>query len=155
MTYLTYQSKKTKGPVLDSIAETFSADEAKTVSEYVALKRKVSFPSDWKSDLTLSVAGFNQNLVMSIMGRWKKYRGRSEATLLNGSYSVSDGSFRGTQYGPSIDTWGEHPGVGWEELQSTDFSLPLNSVMTILSGTDMKWLLRENIGSSSIGSIPR
>lgn len=143
------ESEKT---VLDLDAETFSADEKKNMSELDELLKQnvISFPADWKSDLTLNLPGFNQNLTLRVMGRWKTYRARSEATLLNGSYCVSNGSFRGTQSGPSIDTWSEHPGDAWEELQSACSSLPLNSALAILWGTDVSRVLSEKLGSSPL-----
>ncbi len=138
--------------VLSVIARTFSVDEKKSISHQKSLlKQKVTFPGNWKSDLILKVDGFEQDLVLTIIGRWKKYRAKSEATLLNGSYCVSDGSFMGTQYGPSIDTWGEHPGDAWEELPITGFSLSTNSALAILWGTDVGGLLRERVGSLSLG----
>lgn len=140
--------------VLSLIAKTFSAGEKKAIShQKSSLKQKVTFPADWQSDLILKVAGFDQDLVVTIIGRWKKYRAKSEATLLNGSYCVSDGSFRGTQYGPSIDTWGEGPGDAWEELPVTEFSLPMNSALAILSGTDVSDVLREKVGSLSLNFV--
>jgi hypothetical protein len=75
-----------KETVLSVIARTFSVDEEKAVlHQKSSLGQKFAFPEDWKSELSLRVTGFEQDLVLTVTGRWKKYRARSEASLLNGS----------------------------------------------------------------------
>jgi hypothetical protein len=140
-----------KKNVLDIIAETFSAGEARVLSEKNPSRRGVvSFPAPWTEELSLRLVSTYQNMILRVGGSWRKYRARSEATLLSGSYCVSDGSFRGTQVGPSIDTWGVHPGDAWEEIIDEDIRPPSNLCITILSGSDVRNVLREKIGPNPL-----
>ncbi len=146
-----------KNTVLDIIAETFSAGEATVVSELKNPTRRglVYFPAAWTEELSLRPVSIDQNLIVSVGGSWRKYRARSEAILLSGSYCVTDGSFKGTQVGPSIDTWGVDLGHAWQEIFDEDIRLSSSLCVTILSGSDVRGVLREKIGPSPISSAKK
>jgi hypothetical protein len=145
---LTDQSGK---KALDLIAERFAADEKQSLIELQELCRSAaSFPPNWSSDIRLSLHEHERKTVLTVIGKWKAFRARSEASLFEGSYCLTNGSFRGTQVGPSIDTWGEHPGEHWEQLHGELSLLPSNGALTILGGSNVSGPLKEKVGPSPI-----
>lgn len=130
----------TKTTILDIISEAFINSGDQIVSEHkeLFLKKHVSFPEDWIAELSFTMDGIEEEIQIQIWGRWKRYHARLEANLLNGSYCLTDESFKGQQIGPSIDVKGKHPGEHWEEIVEKDFSLPSNMILAVLyhpSGT--------------------
>jgi hypothetical protein len=71
----------------------------------------------WPEDFERLVEVSSETLRVSarICGNWRRYRGRTEAHFVNGSYCVNDGTFRGGQSIPPVDHV-EPPGAGWEEV---------------------------------------
>ena len=102
---------------------------------------KLPSGSSIEVDMILKNSG---KLKMRIHLIYKHYRGKLQAQLVNGSYCMTNQSFSGTQIGPVIDTWGPHPGPGWEEIDSK-YPLPLHTIMCILYGSkaDPKQLQEE------------
>jgi hypothetical protein len=135
--------------VLDIINIAFRSGEQEALMQFnqSLAAGVIAFPSDWGSELRIHLVGCVEDLSLQVFGRWKRYRARSEAVLLKGSYCLSNDSFKGTITGPSIDTWGRHPGEeGWEEITDHNFALPLNRSLCILSGTDVRSVLQEALG---------
>lgn len=56
--------------------------------------------------------------------RYRIFRARLEFTLLNGSYNLTNESFVGGQYSPSIDTMSSDPGPGWEQIEELPATMP-------------------------------
>lgn len=137
---------------LDAIADAFSKGEEWSLSGYQkeSSRKAGLFPSNWCAELKLREANRGKDINLSIIGRWRRYRSRVEAVILNGSYCVSNGSFKGELAGPVIDTQGEFPGDAWTEISDPNFTMPLNKVVTILSKSNVKELLREKLGPQSI-----
>lgn len=133
--------------VLDITSTAFVDGESATLLE---AKKRGFFPQDWKRDLVFKIDGIDEELRIRVLGHWKRYRARLEATLLDGSYCVSDESFRGSQAGPWIDVKGAHPGESWTEVADGDFALPSNRVIIIRAAGDVKTALREGYGSKSL-----
>ena len=80
-------------------------------------------PRNWASEVAFDLHETDR-LRIQVIGIWKLYRARTEASLLNGSYCLTDNSFKGEMVGPAIDTQGSHPGEQWELITDNDFVLP-------------------------------
>jgi hypothetical protein len=132
--------------IIDVISD--KTEEAEQVSIQKANKSQL-FPPDWVLGLNFK-GEFPQEIEIQVLCHWKWYRAILEATLLNGSYCLSDETFRGTIIGPTIDTQGPHPGKDWIEILDRNFSLPANRVTAILYKGDLKSALRESLGTKSL-----
>jgi hypothetical protein len=133
--------------ILDVISTAFANGEDRTI---LKAKEIGSFPPDWKTDLAFKVDEIEGELHIQVLGRWKQYRARLEATLLNGSYCLSDNSFKGSQRGPWIDVKSAHPGESWTEITDRNFDPPSNRIIAILSRGDVKTALREGYGPKAL-----
>jgi len=135
--------------LLDVIALAFSECEAKGISilNEQPRQRAVSFPQDCGADIIFNLDGTEG--LLRVGSRWKKYRARTEATLLQGSYCLTNRTFRGTMIWPSIDTWGATIGDAWQEVDVKDLPNSPNFVLTILSGSDVRSVLREKLGDKA------
>lgn len=121
------------GPtVIDAIANRFVESGDEVVRKHAAAKVP-GFPSDWVADLRLELDGPPNCLHVRILGHWRRFRARLEATLLEGSYCLTNRAFAGRQVGPSVAIREEHPGEAWEEMMDGAFALPQNSAIHILS----------------------
>jgi hypothetical protein len=89
---------------------------------------------------------------VGIHGAWRRYRAPRSAHLLNGSYSLTDGSFRGEQYSPSIDTF-DPPGKNWVEM-AKDEPAPDGQpkVMMIMTGPDVRRTLTQHFSGKRLGT---
>jgi hypothetical protein len=96
-------------------------------------------PDNWSNELKIKV-----------IGNWRKYRGKVEATLYNGSYSFSDNSFIGTISEPRVDTRGSHPGDSWIEITDENFEMPQNRVVAILYSGHIKDALKNSLGNQPL-----
>jgi hypothetical protein len=65
-----------------------------------------------------------------------------EATLYNGSYSISNNSFKGTISGPWVDTKGATPGDAWIEIMDEKFVMSQNRIIAILYSGHVKDALK-------------
>lgn len=75
----------------------------------------------------IEIEGFNEGLpklTIKLEIADQVFRAKTEWYLLNGSYSVTDKSFRGSQATPSLDMNGIHPGPGWEEVAEIPDQMP-------------------------------
>jgi len=145
--------------ILDKWNDIFSIkDDSKTVLElinaaYIANEKAAidesmvsgGFPATWQVELEIPL-GAGAPLKIRIAGSWKKYRARIEATLLNGSYCISNDSFNGTIVGASIDTWSDSPGEAWEEIADNEFTLPAKRIVFTMRSKDVKVSLEKNLG---------
>lgn len=81
-------------------------------------KAQGGVPAPWIVDVELKHPNAAVNpLKVRLGGRWRTWVAKAEAHLLNGTYSLTDGQFVGTQTGPVVDTWGIHPGPDWTECE--------------------------------------
>lgn len=134
------------GTVLDLICKVIADAERNALDK---IKITASFPPDWAMDLQLSDDKSSDSIKIRVFGHWKKYKARMEATLLDGSYCLSNKSFQGTQFGTWIDTQSAHPGEAWTEIKDADFSMPTNRVIAILYQGKAKDALQEQLGPKS------
>jgi hypothetical protein len=138
--------------ILDVLAKAFLDEGEKIVAE---LTENLSIenhrlPRNWASEVTFDL-NETDNLRIQVIGNWKLYRARTEASLLNGSYCLTDNSFKGEMVGPAIDTQGSHPGEQWELITDNDFLLPKNAILVVLfPPTHVQEQFRAAIGSKSI-----
>lgn len=72
--------------------------------------------------LTLRAEDESGPISLGIESSWSIYRARTEAWLVNGSYSFTDRDFKGSIATPAIDTWSIEPGEGWEQIDANEVS---------------------------------
>ena len=109
---------------------------------------------DWQLTLRHISADEDEEISFQIVAIWKKYKAHVEATLLNGSYCISNNSFRGSFTGPWIDTQNTHPGDAWVEIDEPNFVLPKNTMLAILYSGDIKDALKK-LGTQPIILLPK
>lgn len=132
---------------IDYIEREFHIAEQQSV-ENVA--QTLSFPVNWELILRLVSDNKDEKIVIKIIAVWRKFKAQVEATLLNGSYSILDNSFKGSFAGPWIDTQSTHPGNGWVEIDDSKFVLPKNNMLAILYSGNIKDALNK-LGSQPVG----
>ena len=88
-----------KKSVLDAMDATLLDGQAKALAH--DLLPDHPFPADCRTIFQIDEAG-RKPIRIGMDLRWHFYRGKVEAQLLNGSYSVTDGEFKGSQLGPII-----------------------------------------------------
>ena len=114
-------------------------------------KSKINFPHGWSTNLEIKGnSSKHKSLNLDFKGLWRIYQGNLEAYLLNGSYSLTSGEFKGSQSTPVIDTHGPYPGPGWTLLKTIPKNIKHNCVNMILSGSNVKNALVVNIGKNKI-----
>ena len=127
---------------IDVIGEKYLKSESEAAS---CISPGIVGPPDWSDEIVLhpsspEMSQFN----VTIMGRWKVYRGKLNAYLINGSYSFTENEFIGSQTTPVIDTQGTSPGPDWELLperpQKDD------GVRLIFFGSSVNSILQNNVG---------
>ena len=102
-----------KQTFLDSlVAAIFDAEQKTAITR---IDPKQHFPPDCRTTFELSEEG-RKPITALLEVRWNVYRGKLEAHLLDGSYSITSGDFKGLQIGPVISLRGG-PGPGWELLE--------------------------------------
>lgn len=129
--------------VLEVLGDAFRAAEASAKS---AMK-----PSCFPSDMSIETWIVSQDdpalqFVIVVRLYWRRYRGRVDAHLLNGSYCFSNKHFHGAQTGPWIDMRGPHPGEGWAEIVDPARALPERCLLAILTGGNFEELARQTLG---------
>ena len=136
--------------VLDCIVDIYRQGEVEAGEKISPTQR---FPLAWSSAFQISdTEKGRQPIQIVIKGSWKIYRGKIEAHLVNGSYSLTSGDFKGQQIGPVIDLHNETPGPGWELTQHPTAELERGVVNAILYGDPREALLK-NLGPQSLSDI--
>jgi len=134
--------------VLGVIDKAFHKLETEAIEES---KKKGQFPNDLATDIEFHCSdSCNDKLILRVQLAWKKYRGKVEASLLDGSYCFSNDSFYGTQAYPTIDMKEFHPGNGWVEILEKNFNPPKNSIIAIRYHPNAGEILREELGPKVI-----
>lgn len=129
--------------ILDVISAAFARGETMACAE---AKESGSLPRDWRAGLAFGIDEICEEVRIQVWGRWRRYRARLEATLLEGSYCLTDGSFAGSQTGPRIQVRSGHFGRSWTEIADGDCALPANRIVVILYGGDVATALRKEFG---------
>lgn len=102
-------------PVYRALARLFAADGPalhEAIGAMLTPVRQVA--------VTLGEGGGANPIRLSVHSEWAIYRARTEAWLVNGSYSFTDQDFKGSISTPSIDTWGPEPGPGWDRIEEDE-----------------------------------
>ncbi len=129
--------------VLKELVGIYYIHEHKAVED---VKQTGQFPADWGIDTEISGSDPDTRIVIRIQCTWKKYKGKIEASLVNGSYSVSNNSFFGSQSTPWIDTQSEHPGEHWVEITNDEIDVPINRMIAISYHGNVEQALRNKLG---------
>lgn len=134
--------------VMEAIEAQFAENERNSMDYWNTSNKEGAnlFPPDWDSDLELNIPGIQGKLRLRVLIGWRRYRARTEAVLLNGSYCLWDGSFRGTLATPSVDLRSGHPGAGWEEISSSDVPADSSRIVIALCSPNLEDSLRQAIG---------
>ncbi len=136
---------------LDILLATFAEGEEKAVS---TVSQTAHFPENWTASVEIRTnSESDSTLTISIDGIWKVYRAKLEAHLLNGSYSFTENSFAGSQTSPSIDTWGPHPGPGWELINEHPMRLQPGVGMITLRGGNIRESLLEHFADKKLNEL--
>jgi hypothetical protein len=61
--------------------------------------------------------GADEKIQIQIIGKWKKYQEQTQASLIDGSYCLSNQSFIGSQTSLEVNVINNHPGEHWEEIK--------------------------------------
>ena len=125
-------------PLVELIEVAYLDAEKKSVEE----SKQFGKPYNWELTLRIVPDNWTDELELKVYGNWKKYRGKMEATLYNGSYSISNNSFKGTISGPWVDTKGATPGDAWIEIENEKFEMSQNRIIAILYSGHVKDALK-------------
>jgi hypothetical protein len=102
-------------PLADHLQDAFR------MARFLALERQAQnpdahvFPEDWPIELVLNDSLTRPTRVYSSL-KWRKYRSKAYATLLNGSFCVTSGEFLGTESSPPLSVVYPPPPEAWEEV---------------------------------------
>lgn len=72
----------------------------------------------------------------------RAFRAKANCFLVNGSYNITAGAFRGSQATPWIDTQSVHPGSGWEEVDSIPDVIPKPCIAMFMEAIAREEFLR-------------
>lgn len=139
--------------LLDIISDVFIEDSDQVVEEFMKLSQKKSgsLPKDWDTEISIKLDQLEEKLRIQIWGHWKLYSARLEASLLKGSYCLTNDSFKGEIRGPYLDVKGSHPGSQWEDMTDEDFAPPSTMILAILHHpTGVKEQLRAELGQKAL-----
>jgi hypothetical protein len=117
--------------LLDHLLGAYEVGENESWDESVRLSK---VPADWQRTLALVLDTSGLRLEIQVKGSWMRFSASAEATLLNGSYCVSEEKFKGVLSGPAVDTWlaGGSPGEAWTEIPDAALTLPERRIMCVL-----------------------
>jgi hypothetical protein len=97
------------------------------------IKSKPGFPGGYQCEVWLTNAAMNDPVKLRLTLGWKFYEGDVKATLLDGTYYLTNGEFIGSQKMPIIDMHGPTPGPAWK-LLARQPEFPKAGMLAILSG---------------------
>jgi hypothetical protein len=98
------------------------------------VKQTPGFPFAYQCELWFSnTASATPPIKVRLTLAWNFYEGDVEATLLNGTYCLTNGQFAGSQATPVIDMQGPHPGPAWKLLDHQP-QFPSTGLIAVLFG---------------------
>lgn len=140
--------RTSKSTVQDMITENFHEQETMAIDQ---AKQTGGYPIDWAFELRLGHAiETEHDLVLRIYGAWLFFRGKTEAILVNGSYSILDDSFHGSIRSPIVDVKGEHPGPDWEIIDRQLLPTVANRMVWMRYHGDIGSALRDKLGPTRV-----
>lgn len=128
--------------VLDFLSQTFNELEQKALEN---IGSNQAFPEDYYTNIEIPDNDLNP-LLIEVGLKWNIYEGKIDAYLINGSYSINDNDFKGTQSIPFINMLGPSPGPGWKLLKERPNEKKLPSVNCIMYNQSVKPNLLEFLG---------
>lgn len=102
------------GLFLDVILSCFYEQSHESVKEAIEADR---LPREWHWELYLGDLKTELFCTVLLHGSWKHYRSLAKATLLNGSYCLTDSSYFGWVFSPKIHRFNANPGDEWEQIE--------------------------------------
>jgi hypothetical protein len=134
--------------VMEQLLASFTEGEEKAVQDTTGTGR---FPEDWTVSLEIPNGSPDiAPLRISLDGKWKVYRAKLEAHLLDGTYSFTENMFAGSQTSPWIDMQGPEPGPGWELITDPPTRVRPGVGMLMLKGGNLKKGLIENLSGKRL-----
>jgi Restriction endonuclease len=113
----------------DRIKQAFARLSEHASSE---IKSKPRIPDAYQCEVWLTNASINCPVKLRLTLGWKFYEGNVKATLLDGTYCLTNGEFIGSQKAPIIDMYGPTPGPAWKLLESQP-EFPKAGLIAVLS----------------------
>ena len=114
-----------RGIILDLVLECFYGFSHRSIME---AKEADRLPREWVQQLRLYSPERQLFCAFVLQGSWKHYRGLAKATLLNGSYCLTDNSYLGWLASPNIHVHDANPGEEWERIDE-DTPFPTNALI--------------------------
>jgi len=144
------ESSDNKRTIYEIIIQSFHAMERKCIKE---INSETTFPKNFAETIQISEDGPDcEPINLQVQVIWTIYEAKLEAYLIDGSYSITSGDFKGRQIIPSIDRFGEGPGPGWQPLDKRPENVKRPFVQCILFKPDVENSLREYLGPKPISS---
>lgn len=134
-------------PAVSALAELFHADEEDLRARLGSLP-----PPCRRVEVAPIIEGANAAAKLILQSSWTAFRAKLESWLVNGSYSLTDGDFKGSISSPSIDTWSSHPGPGWEQVGLADLEEERNVISFYFFGGDVETVWRK--WAAERGDVP-
>ena len=133
------------GLVLDLVLLHFYERSRNSVLE---AKNADRLPRQWESSVNLGSSETGFVCDIHIQGSWKHYQSLAKATLLNGSYCLTNNSFYGWFISPAIHHFDANPGESWTQIEE-DTPFPIN-VFIIPMERDIRHLVINHFGTMLI-----
>lgn len=136
-----FTDKKSKQFFIDFLIFKIEELEQKAVREKVSNE---PFPPQKKDRFWVRDEEGNE-LGIEILVDWEVFEAEIGASIVNGSYSITDRDFKGAQTIPSINGSGPDPGPGWVLLRPP-YKLKTPGVTVIQHKQNMSKPIREHLG---------
>lgn len=133
---------------LDAINDAYLAAEESSASNLSA-SRKI--PQPFLNRITIFAEPPRGPLWLQIVGRWKFFRAITEAHIVNGSYEVTGGDFKGSFTTPWIDRFDPNLGPGWEVLPEPPV-IAGDYAILVLRIADIRPQLIDSLGNVPVGA---
>lgn len=105
-------------------------------------------PETWSADVAAVID--NQEVVLRLESAWAVYRAKLSSWLLNGSYALTEGDFKGSFSMPWIDQQSAHPGPGWERVEAGDLPAGKHLVAFYSYGGETEAPLRASLAAEMV-----
>ena len=91
---------------------------------------------------------------IGIGGCWQGFEAKLEACLINGSYSLTEGDFKGSFTTPPVDTQATNPGPGWRKLEQMPTQIKPPTVVCIRYGGNVAESILEKYRDRLVRGVP-
>ncbi len=127
--------------VIDVISEKYAKME-----DLTTLKENMEngLPKDHHVIISLERVKDDAKIILKLKLLWNFFEAKTEAHLVEGSYSFTEQKFSGTVTFPTIATQKAHPGEGWTLLEERPI-LPKNRIVVCSKGSNVEETLRKGM----------